>query len=71
MPRFSIAFVAPEDGRPLRHRIIDSGDQESALKRFFEEEASDFYSNDEQGFHYFKEDFFDASNRFGSLIACE
>ncbi len=71
MPRFAIAFIAPADTKPLRHRIIESADQESALKTFFDEEASDFYSNDEQGYFYFKEDFFDSSNGVGSVVAFE
>ena len=70
MPKFSIAFVAPADAKPLRHRIIESADQESALKTFFEEETGDFYSNDEQGYFYFKDDFLDASNGLGSVIVC-
>ncbi|MBD3393658.1 MAG: hypothetical protein GF418_16160 [Chitinivibrionales bacterium] len=71
MPKFSIAFVTPETGKPLKHRIIESADQDAALKTFFEEETSEYYSNDQQGYHYFKEDFFDDSSGMGSLIVCE
>jgi hypothetical protein len=71
MSKFSIAFVAPEEEKPLKHRILESNDQETALKLFFEEEISEFYSNDDQGYHYFKEDFFDTSTGVGSIITCE
>lgn len=68
MPKFSIAFITPDSAKPLRHRIIESGDQESALRKFFEEETVEFYSGDEQGYHYFKEDFFDISESTGSIL---
>jgi hypothetical protein len=71
MPKFSIAFISPETEKPLKHRIIESDDQESALKKFFEEETVAYYSNDEQGYHYFKEDFFDPSNGMGNIIVCD
>ena len=71
MPKFSIAFITPEQNKPLKHRIIESDDKETALKKFFEEEASEYYSNDEQGYFYFKEDFADQASGVGSLIACE
>jgi hypothetical protein len=69
MPKFSIAFISPGPEKPLRHRIIEESDQETAVRKFFEEETVEFYSNDDQGYHYFKEDFFDAST--GSLITLE
>jgi guanylate kinase len=68
MSKFSIAFIMPAKSNALRHRIIESEDQDSALKSFFSEEASEFYSNDDQGFFYFKEDFFDETNTSGSVI---
>jgi guanylate kinase len=71
MTKFSIAFIVPSKAKPLRHRIIESQDQDSALKSFFTEEASEFYSDDDQGFFYFKEDFFDETNLLGSVIRQE
>jgi hypothetical protein len=71
MSKFSIAFISPAKVNPLRHRIIESQDQDSALKSFFSEEAAEFYSDDDQGFFYFKEDFFDETNTSGSVIRCE
>jgi hypothetical protein len=71
MPKFSIAFIAPTSPGQLKHRIIESEDQDSALKIFFTEEASEYYSNDDQGFYYFKEDFFDENNICGSVIKCD
>lgn len=70
MPKFSIVFLAPVEKNQLKHRIIESSDKESALKTFFTEEIIDFYSDDEKGFFYFKQDFFDSSSPSGSLITC-
>ena len=71
MPKFSIAFIAPSQQSQLRHRIVEGEDQETALKTFFNEEASDCYSADEQGYYYFKEDFFDETNPSGNIITFE
>ncbi len=71
MPKFSIVFIAPSEVSTLKHRIITASDKDSALKEFFEEEATSFYSTDEQGFYYFKEDFFDRKNPSGSVINCD
>jgi guanylate kinase len=71
MPKFSIAFIAPAKVSTLKHRIVEGQDQDSALKSFFSEEASEFYSDDDQGFFYFKEDFFDETNPSGSVVRCE
>jgi hypothetical protein len=71
MPKFSIAFVAPTAENALRHCIIESPDKDSALKEFFAKEVSEFYSGNEQGYHYFKEDFLDSKAASGSIIQCE
>jgi hypothetical protein len=71
MPKFSIAFIVPTKASPLRHRIVESQDQDSALKAFFTDEAAEYYSADDQGFFYFKEDFFDEVNASGSVLRCE
>jgi hypothetical protein len=71
MPKFSIAFIAPSKVSTLKHRIVEGQDQDSALKSFFSDEASEFYSDDDQGFFYFKEDFFDETNPSGSVVRCE
>ena len=70
MSKFSIAFVAPAENSQLKHRIIEGPDQESALKSFFTEETAEYYSSDDQGYFYFKEDFFDQSIPAGSIIPC-
>jgi hypothetical protein len=69
MPKFSIAFVEPEQNS-LKHKIVDGTDQETALKTFFNEEVSEYYSADDQGYFYFKEDFFDETTSTGSIIPC-
>ena len=71
MPKYSVAFIAPTDQKALRHRVLESPDPESALKTFFKEEVVEFYSDNEQGDHYFKEDFHDDSLASGSIVQCE
>ncbi|MBN1759546.1 MAG: hypothetical protein JW863_14560 [Chitinispirillaceae bacterium] len=68
MPRFAVAFVTPSQNSQLIHKILEGENKESVLKTFFTESVSDFYSNDEQGFHYFKDDFFDDTTPSGSII---
>ncbi len=68
MPRFAVAFVTPSENSQLVHRILEGESKDSVLKSFFTETASEYYSNDEQGFHYFKEDFFDDTTAAGSII---
>ncbi|MDD5676061.1 MAG: hypothetical protein PHC61_17955 [Chitinivibrionales bacterium] len=68
MSKFSIAFIGSAKSPQLRHRLVESDDKETALRTFFNEEATEYYSNDEQGFFYFKEDFYDETNPAGSII---
>jgi len=68
MPKFSIAFIAPSQTSQLKHRIIESADQDTAMRTFFAEELVDCYSADDQGYFYFKDDFFDKVTPFGSII---
>jgi len=70
MPKFAIAFIAPAQNSQLKHKLVDGADQEIALKTFFTDEAAEYYSADEQGYYYFKEDFFDAAVPSGSIIQC-
>ncbi len=71
MHKYSIVFVPPAENIQLKHRIIESTDQETALKTFFSEEITDYYTDDEQGFFYFKQDFFEQSGPSGSILLCE
>ncbi len=71
MSKYAIAFVTPSKKIQLRHRIIEGDSKDLVLRRFFNEEASEFYSNDDQGFHYFKEDFYDELSASGSIIELE
>lgn len=68
MPRYAIAFIAPAQTAQLRHKILEGESKDVVLRSFFNDEASEFYSNDEQGFHYFKEDFYDENSSSGSII---
>ena len=46
MKKFAIAFISDDDKNQLRHRIIDAETQDAAMKVFFDDELSDYYSND-------------------------
>ena len=69
MSKYAIAFVTPEDKPQLKHSIVEGDDQESALRSFFDKEVTAFYSNDDQGYYYFKEDFNDESAPSGHVLA--
>jgi len=68
MAKYSIAFISPV-GNKLIHKVVDKDDKDTALRAFFSEYATSIYSNDDMGYHYFKEDFFDENS--GSILACE
>jgi hypothetical protein len=68
MSKYVIAFITPAKRMQLRHSIVEGENRESALRSFFGENASEYYSDDEKGFLYFKEDFFDDGNPAGSII---
>jgi hypothetical protein len=69
MSKYAIAFVVPSKSSPsIRHRIIEADTKEAALRHFFDEELKEYYSEDDQGFFYFKEDFFDERTQSGSII---
>lgn len=71
MPRFAVAFITPTEKTQLKQKIIEAPDQDGALRAFFASETSMYYSNDEQGYFYFKEDFFDDSVRSGSILKAD
>jgi guanylate kinase len=68
MSKFAIAFIAPSKNTQLCHRIVEGDSKEEALRRFFDEEMKEYYSEDDQGYFYFKEDFFDERSTIGSII---
>lgn len=68
MAYFSIAFVAPDMNATLTHKIVEAEDKTKALRLFFQENAVKFYSNDNQGYHYFKEDFSHPKEPAGSIL---
>jgi hypothetical protein len=71
MAKYAIAFITPSKRMQLRHAIVEGENKESALRSFFGEKASEFYSDDEKGFLYFKEDFFDEMSAAGNIIELE
>jgi hypothetical protein len=68
MLKFSIAFLVPDNKNSLKHCIIESATEDDALRIFFKNELCDFYSDDERGFSYFKQDFLDPDSKSGSVI---
>lgn len=69
MSKYAIAFVLHSKSNPaICHRIIEGESREAALRHFFDEELKEYYSEDDQGFYYFKEDFFDDRTPSGSII---
>ncbi|MDR2577303.1 MAG: hypothetical protein LBC70_00630 [Chitinispirillales bacterium] len=68
MSKYAIAFITPSKRIQLCHKIVEGDSRDSALRRFFGENASEYYSDDEKGFLYFKEDFYDEASPAGSII---
>jgi hypothetical protein len=66
MPRYSIAFITPKPS--LIHQVVEMDSRDSALRFFFNQFVSHGYSQDSEGFSYFKEDFGDAENPLGSML---
>ena len=64
--KYSIAFISP--GNNLMHRIIEAPDQDKALRHFFDEINLASYSRDDDGFYYFREDFFETKPKSGSIL---
>ena len=69
MSKYAIAFILNSKSSPsICQRIIEGDNREAALRVFFNEELKEYYSEDDQGFYYFKEDFFDERVPSGSII---
>ena len=66
MPRYSIAFITPKPS--LIHQVVEMDSRESALRFFFNQFVTYGYSQDSEGFSYFKEDFSDSENPLGSMV---
>ncbi|MGL1936027.1 MAG: hypothetical protein OCD01_13450 [Fibrobacterales bacterium] len=64
MARFVIAHYSEKQGTV--QKVVELESQETALRFYFEQYAQE-YSNNEEGFLYFKEDFFDESKPMGSI----
>ena len=66
MPRYAVAVIAPKN--KILQKVVDGEGQEDALKKFFAEQMFNHYTNDEQGYFYFKEDYFDPQEPLGSVL---
>lgn len=66
MPRYSIAFITPKPS--LLHHVVEMDSRDSALRSFFNQYVTVGYTQDSEGFSYFKEDFSDSENPLGSML---
>src|SRR5688572_12148191 len=60
MPKYVIAFMTPKSVMVQKSVELDS--QEAAMRFFFKNYITEGYSQDEEGFCYFKDDFNDPEN---------
>ncbi len=67
MARYAIAVAMP-GGNKVIQKIFEGEGQEDALKKFFVEHMASNYSDDDQGYFYFKEDYFDPKAPVGSIV---
>lgn len=68
MAFFSIAFIAPDEKGSLQHKVVEADNEKNAMRLFFSENAVKYYSNDDQGFYYFQEDFKHPKDPAGSIL---
>lgn len=66
MPRYAIAFYSPKPA--LIHQVVEMDSRDSALRYFFNTYVKEGYSQDTEGFSYFKEDFADAQEPMGNIL---
>lgn len=66
MPRYAIAFVTAKPS--LIHQLVSMDSREAALRYFFKQYIGDAYSQDEEGYAYFKDDFFNADSPMGHVL---
>jgi hypothetical protein len=66
MPRYAIAFISPKPA--LIHQLVEMDSRESALRFFFNQYVTQGYTQDSEGFSYFKEDFLDGDNPLGNIL---
>jgi hypothetical protein len=69
MPRYSIAFVTSKPS--LIHYLVSMDSREAALLFFFKQYVSEDYSQDDEGFAYFRDDFFNPETPMGSVLEVE
>jgi hypothetical protein len=67
MPKYVIAYHSPKG--PLTQEIVEMDSRESALRFFFMNYCSnEAYTQDEEGYVYFKEDFEDPLSPIGNIL---
>jgi hypothetical protein len=67
MPRYALAFITPKS--TLVHALVEMDSREAALRSFFLEHlAGKHYTQDDEGYSYFSEDFNNPDEQQGSLL---
>lgn len=66
MGQYAVA-VASAGGKVVQ-KIVEGEGRDAALRVFFNENMANQYSDDDQGYHYFKEDYFDPKAPLGSML---
>ena len=67
MPRYAIAFITAKPS--LIHRLVEMDSREAAFRAFFNDHvASEGYTEDAEGFAYFREDFDNPEDPMGSIL---
>ncbi|MBF0433046.1 MAG: hypothetical protein HQK83_17315 [Fibrobacteria bacterium] len=66
MPKYAIAFLAPN--QEFLHKVVEMDTKESALRFFFQNYIGDNYSQDDEGYNYFVEDFSDTDAPQGNIL---
>ncbi len=66
MPKYAIAFKP--DGQVFVHKTVETDTEQSAIRFFFDQHITEDYTQDDEGFNYFYEDFTDTDSPMGSII---
>jgi hypothetical protein len=66
MPRYAIAFITAKPS--LIHHLVEMDTREAAIRFFFLNHIGDEYSHDDEGYSYFKEDFFHPDAPLGHVL---
>ena len=66
MPKYVLAFHI--QNQDFIHKVVEMDTKDSALRFFFQNYIGDTYTQDDEGFNYFLEDFNDPDAPQGNLL---